>query len=440
MKVLCIACHAICDWPRKAGERLVDYECPKCGGKLQPHWSRSVQDIYSTKEWYGLDGVIVESAKRKKQSVVDMVKDSSELALGVIEWRILDAIQKQGGDYPTYREIGVLTALDLSLITKPLTYLASRDIVQGSHSPDHGGEKVYLLTRKGETVMSQREPTPPIPVAPTEAPTMTLNAGQTLTVGTPVAVADPLPFRCDFQGCPSAFASNQGLSHHKTARKHWNTATGVKPSRIQPKPEPMVEPTVIPPVEPAPKPSAPLVEERKYKCPVFVCDVSCATEEGLERHKETVHPGLCPVCEDDFGSVSSMLIHKGIVHKSKPQEQDVDPVLNIAELLRVDSVDQIAIVKADIEVIDKHGYEYEISINRTGKGLIITKDRAKDLIEALEWQLDMIRDLIPDAKDDDPEWHETLNRLFFTSEFIIEKVRKEANIPKKGDEQDGKEA
>lgn len=438
MKVMCIACHSVCEWPRSAGERLVNYECPKCGGKLQPHWSREVRDIYTSKEWSGLYGVIVESAKRKKKSVVDMVKDSSELALGVIEWRILDAIQKQGGDYPTYKEIGVLTGLDLSLITKPITYLVSRDIVQGSHSPDHGGEKVYLLTRKGETVMAQREPTPPATIAPTNRPTMTLVTEQTLTVDTPVVVdppvaVDPLPFSCEFKGCTKAFASQQGLSHHKTASKHWNTSTGVKPSRIQQPRESTVQPLVIPPVQPVVHvPTSVLAKERPFRCHVGMCDVACATTEGLERHKETAHPGECPVCHDDFGNVRCMLIHKGLVHKNKTL--DVDPIVNIAELLKVDSVERIAIVKADLEIIDLRGFEYQVSINRTGKGLIITKERAKELIEILEWQMDMMPDMIEEAKDGDPEWYASLNRMFFTAEFVVEKIRKEANIPKESKE------
>lgn len=428
MKVMCLACHTVVEWPRNAGEKLIDYECPKCGGKLQPHWCHAVQEIYTSKEWYGLDGTIVPMAKRKVKSVVDMVKDSAELALGVIEWKILDAIQKRGGDYPTYREIGVLTALDLSLITKPLTYLASRDIVQGSHSPDHGGEKVYLLTRKGKTVMAQRAPSPPIPVAPTDRPTITLDSGQTLTVDTPVVVAppvavDPLPFRCEFSGCTKAFASQQGLSHHKTASKHWNTSTGVKPSRIQQPPEPTVKPLV----EPIPQtPVAPLVEDRKFKCPVFICDVSCATKEGLERHKETVHPGLCPICEDDYGSVRAMLIHKGIVHKSKIPV--TGSVLNIAELLKVDSFDQIAVVKADIEVIDQRGSEYQITITRTNKGLILTKQILEDIIDMVDAQREINIDMLADAGDDEAPW---MGRWILSAEAFIEKVRKEADIPKK---------
>lgn len=427
MKVMCLACHTVVEWPRNAGEKLIDYECPKCGGKLQPHWCHAVQEIYTSKEWYGLDGTIVPAAKRKVKSVVDMVKDSAELALGVIEWKILDAIQKRGTDYPTYREIGVLTAFDLSLITKPLTYLASRDIVQGSHSPDHGGEKVYLLTRKGETVMAQREPAPPVPVAPTDRPTITLDSGQTLTVDTPIVVEPALtvqspPFKCEFKGCTKAFASQQGLSHHKTASEHWNTSMGAKVSRIQQPPEPAVKPLV----EPVPQtPVAPLVEDRKFRCPVFVCDVSCATKEGLERHKETVHPGLCPICEDDYGSVRAMLIHKGIVHKSKIPV--TGSVLNIAELLKVVSVDQIAIVKADLEVIDKRGSEYQITITRTNKGLIFTKDHLAEMVEMLETQREINEDMLNDA---DEEEAGVLRRSIASATFIIDRVCKDAGISK----------
>jgi hypothetical protein len=144
------------------------------------------------------------------------------------------------------------------------------------------------------------------------------------------------------------------------------------------------------------------------------------------------------MCERDFGEVDRMLIHKALMHD--PRLLAPHAVVNILDILRSESMAEIDIVKAELEIIDKRGHEYQVSINRTSKGLILTKERAKDLVEILEWQMDTIRDILPDAKDDGTDWFDTLNRLYFSSEFIVQKVRKEADIPKKqAVEENGKE-
>jgi hypothetical protein len=59
--------------------------------------------------------------------------------------------------------------------------------------------------------------------------------------------------------------------------------------------------------------------------------------------------------------------------------------------------------------------------------LIATKEILKDIIELLETEVEMHKDMLGDA-DDDPEYAEALNREIFSAQFIIDKIRKDARI------------
>ncbi len=175
MKVICVDCHAVVEWPRSRGVHIEDYECPDCGGDLSPHWGLYVRDFAGPDFRANYAGVVVPLAKKCTHGRVDMVvKDSAELAIGRNEQLILKTIHKEGKDHPTFRDIGVLSELNLAAVTKSLTYLVDRGIVQGAHSPDHGGQKVYLLTTRGQTVVNQMgmddAPAEVEPVSPKPAP------------------------------------------------------------------------------------------------------------------------------------------------------------------------------------------------------------------------------------------------------------------------------
>jgi predicted transcriptional regulator len=102
---------------------------------------------------------------------------------------------------------------------------------------------------------------------------------------------------------------------------------------------------------------------------------------------------------------------------------------NVGQLLKVSSENQVAVVNATLEVIDENGCEYEVTINRTNKGLILTKELIKQLIDTLEYRIEEIDDIAGDAQRDDPEWFQGLMEEQYACERIIEKVRKEVRMP-----------
>lgn len=435
--VMCLHCSAILYWDAHThGTRLKDYKCPKCGGRPTTHKHDKVRGRYTDAEWYSITQNPKELpavVKKVNEEAENMVRDSAELALGDIEWKILNTVQKQAHDYPTLRELSVLTTLDISVIIAPIRYLVSREVLQSSHSPDHGGEKVYLITKAGETAMAMRRPDLPKAVIEAAPKAPTLSTGQTHTSNATVKIQSPLnpperPFKCEYPECGCAFTTHQGLSHHKTAQKHWNGAKGVV---LMPLPEtepvakpPPVQPVVIPPVQPDPKPAPlPVAEERKFKCSVPGCYVSCATEARLNNHRSTIHRGLCDVCERDFGEVDRMLVHKGLMHD--PRLLAPHAVINILDILRSESVAQIDIVKADLEIIDKRGHEYQVSINRVNKGLILTKDTLKDVVSMLETQREISEDMLNDEDEDE---RAALQAQIESATTVIKKICREAGI------------
>lgn len=102
---------------------------------------------------------------------------------------------------------------------------------------------------------------------------------------------------------------------------------------------------------------------------------------------------------------------------------------NIGQLLKVSSENKVAVVNATLEVIDEDGCEYEVAINRTNKGLILTNKLLKQLIDTLEYRIEEIHDVAEDAQRDDRDWFQNLMDEQYACEQIIEKLRKEGRIP-----------
>jgi len=125
-------------------------------------------------------------------------------------------------------------------------------------------------------------------------------------------------------------------------------------------------------------------------------------------------------------------INRAISEPSQIREgtsQKSEGSFNIGQLLKVNSENQVDVVNATLEVIDDRGSEYEITIARTNKGLILTKELIKELIGTLEYRVEEIDNVAEDARQDDPDWFEDLMREQRACELILAKIRRDARIP-----------
>jgi hypothetical protein len=155
-----------------------------------------------------------------------------------------------------------------------------------------------------------------------------------------------------------------------------------------------------------------------------MCDVACATEEGLRNHEERMHPGLCDICHQDLGTGKSLLIHKGSVHKEKTKQND-QPTMNIVDLIRADNRDQVRLVRGMFEVIDDRGEKYTVKIERAVlMSLGATIEEIRELMGSMQSKLDMNMDMMHDFKDDDPEYY----RVMVNENIVLTKAVNQLKI------------